>query len=393
MNLSHFFADLHIHIGRTEGGLPVKISAAGNLTFDRIVQEAAHRKGIHMIGIIDSHSPPVQAEIIQGLEKGRYQELPGGGLQYGRTTVILGTEIEVKKPGQGAAHVLVYFPTLDCIRFFSQWLSQYVRNMQLSTQRYHGCVPALEEKVAELGGILIPAHVFTPFKSVYGSAVDQMSQLLNLNKIAGVELGLSADTFMAEAISELAPFTFLSNSDSHSLPKIGREYNELVMARPDFQEWVLALQRKKGRHVSANYGLDPKLGKYHRTRCGNCNELANPGEVRCDHCGGTRMVKGVMDRIREIADLKGEPLYHRPPYIYQVPLEFIPKLGKKTLEKLLNRFGTEMNILHKAPLQEIADTVGERIAEYIGLARERRLVFEEGGGGTYGRVKAQKVEK
>ncbi|OYD09786.1 endonuclease Q family protein [Paludifilum halophilum] len=392
MTLQTVFADLHIHIGRTESGQPVKISAAKNLTFDRILWEAAHRKGIQMIGIIDSHSPPVQEEIAEGVESGRYRELPGGGLRYGETTVILGTEIEVKNPGQGAAHLLAYFPTLDRMSRFSQWLSRYVRNMQLSTQRYHGEISALEEKVTEMEGLLIPAHVFTPFKSVYGSAVDRLSQLLRLERITGVELGLSADSAMADGISELSPFSFLSNSDAHSLPKIGREYNELVVSEPDFEEFRRALTRKEGRRVAANYGLDPKLGKYHRTRCANCDELLPSGDsLRCPYCGKAKVIKGVMDRVREVSDQPSQSPDHRPPYMYQVPLEFIPKLGPKTLDKLLKQFGTEMNVLHRAPLKKVERAAGKGIAGHIRLARERRLEFEEGGGGTYGKVKSVEV--
>ncbi|MFC4078171.1 endonuclease Q family protein [Salinithrix halophila] len=389
MSRYRFFADLHIHIGRTEGGLPVKITGARNLTFDNILREAAHRKGIDMIGIIDAHSPPVQKEIEANIATGRYLEIPGGGLRYGETTAILGVEIEVREPGRGAAHVLAYFPDLASMKGFCVFLSRHIRNMQLSTQRFHGEIFRLEESVAEHGGLLIPAHVFTPFKSVYGSAANRMADLFHLDRLAGVELGLSADSSMADRIRELSRFSFLSNSDAHSLPKIAREYNELVMEEASFEELEKALFREEGRRVVANYGLDPKLGKYHRTRCANCDELLPSGERRCSYCGSLKIIKGVSDRISEIADSPSKAPVHRPPYVCQVPLEFIPKLGPKTLNKLLDRFGTEMEILHRAPLEEIESVIGKEIAYHIGLARERRLTFEEGGGGTYGRVKTR----
>ncbi|MCJ7752007.1 MAG: endonuclease Q family protein, partial [Armatimonadetes bacterium] len=40
------YADLHIHIGRTSAGRPVKITAARDLTFENIAKECATRKGI-----------------------------------------------------------------------------------------------------------------------------------------------------------------------------------------------------------------------------------------------------------------------------------------------------------------------------------------------------------
>jgi uncharacterized protein (TIGR00375 family) len=388
MSFRRVFADLHIHIGRTESGLPVKISAARNLTFHEIVREAAHRKGMDMIGIIDAHSPPVQEEIARGLETGIYREDPEGGIIYDGTTAILGAEIEVKERGMGPAHLLAYFPTFASIRRFTDWLSRHMKNVRLSTQRLHRPVRELQERVAEAGGLLIPAHVFTPFKSVYGSATDRMSRLLDMEGIIAVGLGLSADTSMADHLYELSRVSFVTNSDAHSLGKIGREYNELSLRRPSFRELELALRRSGGRRVSANYGLNPKLGKYYRTRCTGCGAIlsAQKGQA-CPHCGGTHIVKGVSDRIAEIADGPSKTPAHRPPYVYQVPLEFIPQLGPKTLERLLQRFGTEMNVLHKAPIEEVADVAGEVIAHAIRLARERRLEFEDGGGGTYGKVR------
>ncbi len=386
MKLERIFADLHIHIGRTESGQSVKISAARNLTFNRIVQEAYHRKGMQMIGIIDAHSPPVQEEIVQGLERGLYAEHSEGGLVYGETTVILGCELEVKEPGFGVAHLLTYFPTFEAIQTFTAWLSKYMKNVQLSTQRLHRPIAALEEKVAALGGILIPAHVFTPFKSIYGTATERMGQLLNLEQVAAVELGLSSDSAMADQLSELADKTFVSNSDAHSLPKIAREYNEFLLKTPSFLELKKVLLRQEGRRVIANYGLNPRLGKYYRTRCMNCEKQLEAISDCCPECGSKRVVRGVRDRLMRIADQPSTPPPHRPPYIHQVPLQFIPKLGPKTLDKLLKRFGTEMQILHVAKIEEIAAIAGETIAQYILLARQQRLVFAEGGGGEYGKV-------
>ena len=54
MTFRSFYADFHIHIGRTESGRPVKISGSRNLTFFNIVREAAERKGMDMIRLIDS---------------------------------------------------------------------------------------------------------------------------------------------------------------------------------------------------------------------------------------------------------------------------------------------------------------------------------------------------
>ena len=40
------YADLHVHIGRSENGKPIKITAARSLNFANIAKECADRKGI-----------------------------------------------------------------------------------------------------------------------------------------------------------------------------------------------------------------------------------------------------------------------------------------------------------------------------------------------------------
>lgn len=175
-----------------------------------------------------------------------------------------------------------------------------------------------------------------------------------------------------------------------TLGKIGREYNVIEMREPSFEELKLALRRSEGRRVSANFGLNPRLGKYHRTYCGGCGSIIDEAystSERCPYCGSPKLVQGVLDRILHIADrpLPQVPEY-RPAYHYQVPLEFIPGLGKRKLNQLLEAFGTEMNILHRAAEAELAVVAGAELAGLIVLARTGQLVLSSGGGGTYGKV-------
>ncbi|NRF89626.1 TIGR00375 family protein [Paenibacillus frigoriresistens] len=389
--MKSYYVDLHIHIGRTEKGQAVKISAANDLTFFNIAKEATVRKGMEIIGIIDCHSPSVQDDIMTYLDRGEMVELEGGGIRYQDTTIMLGCEIEVRDPGMGPAHLLAYMPNLKVMQGFTQWMKGHMKNVELSSQRIYVPARELQDEVLGRGGILIPAHIFTPHKSVFGSATSKMEYLLDLKGISAVELGLSADSEMAGLISELDAFTFVTNSDAHSLGKIGREYNEMKLAAPTYEELVKALHRQEERGLLANYGLNPRLGKYHRTYCSLCESVLNENDTtveRCADCGSNKIVKGVMDRIQHLADreLPYLPPY-RPPYHFQVPLEFIPGLGPKKLDQLLRRFGTEMNVLHRTTRDELASEVGEEIAAYIVKAREGSLQLEVGGGGRYGKVK------
>ncbi|MCR8633876.1 endonuclease Q family protein [Paenibacillus radicis (ex Xue et al. 2023)] len=392
MGFRSFYADLHIHIGRTESGQAVKISASNNLTFYNITHEASERKGIDIVGIIDCQSPAVQHEMQTYLDKGEMEELHGGGIRYHNTTVILGSEIEVRDPGMGTAHLLAYLPNLAVMQEFTVWMGKHMKNVGLSSQRIYVPAKVLQQEVLGRGGLLIPAHIFTPHKSVYGSCSTRMEHLLDLDGIAAVELGLSADSEMAGYISELDRYTYLTNSDAHSLAKIGREYNVLKLEEASFEELRKALAREDGRGVQANYGLNPRLGKYHRTYCADCSSVLDEQATaveRCLYCGSKRIVNGVLDRILNIADREvGHPFVpeDRPAYHYQVPLEYIPGLGPKKLQALLERFGTEMNLLHKVSCEELEQAAGTEIAEYIVQAREDKLMLQVGGGGKYGKV-------
>ncbi|MFV9510753.1 endonuclease Q family protein [Tepidibacillus sp. LV47] len=384
--MKSYFADLHIHIGWTETKKPVKISASKNLTFRNIIQEAYHRKGLDMIGIIDAHSPLVQREIQSLLQEGMIQELAEGGLRYQDLTILLGSEIEIKEENRGEAHYLVFLPYFEDMVLFSDWMKKRMKNIQLSSQRLYVSTRELQKETKIREGLFIPAHIFTPFKSVYGNCCKRMEEVLDLSLIDAVELGLSSDTEMADQIVELHPFTFVTNSDAHSLAKIGREYNQIQMETPSFKELTLALRRIDGRRVISNYGLDPKLGKYYKSRCAKCETLVIDESV-CPKCDSQQMIKGVSNRIREIATL-AHPKHpeHRPPYIHQVPLEFIPKLGPKTLDRLLEHFGTEMNIIHRVKKEDLLTVVFEPIADMIIKARTGQLKVEMGGGGLYGKV-------
>jgi uncharacterized protein (TIGR00375 family) len=362
-----YFADLHIHIGRTNTGRPVKITASNTLTLERILVEASDHKGINMIGVIDCHVPEVLETIEQRINDGTCMEHEDGGIQFKDTTLLLGSEIEIyDKNCQGPIHVLVFLPTLESMKQFSLWLAARMKNVTLSSQRIYEEGIVLQQQIKELSGLFIPAHIFTPFKSLYGKGVEKsLSEVFDPTLIDAVELGLSSNTEMADGLSELHQYPFVTNSDAHSLAKIGREYQKIRMEAPTFQELKKALKNQDGRRIESNYGLNPLLGKYHQS---------------------TGEIKGVSDRLKELSDAEEQPV-NRPPYIHQVPLQFIPGVGPKMLERLKDYFKTEMTILHEAEEQALARVVPDKIVKYILAAREGVLEVKAGGGGIYGKVK------
>ncbi|MEH7333762.1 endonuclease Q family protein [Neobacillus drentensis] len=385
--MNRYYVDLHIHIGRTWTGKPVKITGAKSLTFTNIIEHARHEKGLNMVGIIDSHSPEVILEMESLINSGEIYEHPDGGLVFGDLTVIPGSELEIyDEQCNGPIHLLCYFPNLTIMREFSAWLSNHLKNIQLSSQRIYVSGRVLQTKVKKLRGIFIPAHVFTPFKSLYGKGVNHsLTEVLDPDLIDGIELGLSSDTSMADQLGELHRYTFVTNSDAHSLAKIAREYQVAAMKEPTFLELQKALKGEDGRQIIANYGLDPLLGKYHKTVCAECLNHVSEEDQLCDLCGNKKIIKGVADRILELKTADESPP-GRPPYVHQVPLEFIPGLGPKLLEKLVNHFGSEMAILHEVPYEALKEVVPAKIADLIMKAREGKINLAAGGGGKYGKI-------
>ncbi len=390
------FADLHVHIGRSENGKPIKITAARSLNFANIAKECADRKGINIVGIIDCASPYVIEDIENFLKTGDAYELEDGGIIYkDKVCIILGSEVETSEKGRngkkGAAHNCCYFPHLKDIKAFSNELSHHLKNITLSTQRTDLSGYELIDMVEKYNGILVPAHCFTPFKSYYGNCTDRLENIFKekYDKIFAIELGLSADTNYADMISELENKSFVTNSDAHSLPKIAREYNKLLVGSISFKELIKALKGEDGRKILANYGMDPKLGKYNRTYCETCDKRI-PGDVpvmSCPDCDSKNITMGVYDRVVLLRDKKiSKSPKSRPPYIYQIPLTFVPGIGGKTIDKLLDTFGTEMTILHKLSNDDIEAAVGDKIASNIIKVRNGDMHIIEGGGGVYGKV-------
>ncbi len=384
------FADLHIHIGRSENNKPIKITAARSLNFANIAKECSDRKGINIAGIIDCASPYVIEDIEKFLKTGEAYEIKDGGIIYKeKVCIILGSEIETSEIGIngkcGSAHNICFFPRLEDIKGFSMEMQKHIKNITLSSQRANISAYVLIDIVEKYNGILIPAHCFTPHKSFYGNCTDSLRKIFKekYDRVPAIELGLSSDTNLADNISELENKTFVTNSDAHSLPKIAREYNKILVNDISFKELLMALKNEEGRRIIANYGLDPKLGKYHRTYCEVC-EKNIPGTApvtKCDTCDSKNITMGVYDRIQAIKDKSvSKSPKTRPEYVYQIPLSFIPGVGNKVMDKLLNNFETEMNILHKLSIDDLEAVVGEKLAKNIINAREGKMSITEGGG-------------
>jgi len=301
--------------------------------------------------------------------------------------LIPGCEVETRE----GVHLITYLPTVESLKKYGQYMKKRIKNPTLSTQKAQVSVGDIMNLAVLLDGIFCPAHAFTPHKGIYGALTPRLTSILGRESatIEALELGLSADTDMADLIGETRGFTFLSNSDAHSSPNIGREYNLFRLGDNNFTELRYALENLHERRIMANYGMDPRMGKYHRSYCNDCDLIVDeaPPVEKCPVCGGSQLVTGVLDRVMAIRDYD-EPRHPvgRPPYHYRVPLKELPGLGPKSLNKLITLLGDEIKITEEASLDDIARISSPEIAAMIGRMRLGRLEIIPGGGGRYGKV-------
>ena len=127
-------------------------------------------------------------------------------------------------------HSLLFAPNIEVAEKFNKELVKKGVNITSDGRPIMGLRPPelLEMLMAiDERSFLIPCHVWTPWFSLYGSmsGFDSIEECFGSYSkyIYGVETGLSSDPCMNWRIDELKNRSILSNSDSHSPIKMGRE--------------------------------------------------------------------------------------------------------------------------------------------------------------------------
>ena len=244
--------------------------------------------------------------------------------------------------------------------------------------------------------IVGPAHIFTPWTGIF-KTYDSIEECYG-QKVDFVELGLSSDTILADTIEELHDYPFLTNSDSHSPwpHRIGREFNKIDLSELSFKALKKAIGSDK---ILENYGINPRMGKYHETGCIKCYKLydikdAQNNNMKCS-CGG-QIKKGVKSRIDELSTLaEGKHPKNRPHYQYVLPLaELLSTVHDKGVttkyvqtryNQLIEEFSNEIDVLINIPVEKIA-IIDKKLASIIQAYRTNNLDVIPGRGGQYGTV-------
>ncbi|MFX0041882.1 MAG: endonuclease Q family protein [Candidatus Hodarchaeota archaeon] len=430
-------ADLHIHS-------PHSIGVSKSLSLDTMV-ETCKKKGLNILGTGDVLQPDWLKYLEQKLQKNN-----DGAYSYKDVYFILQTEIE----DQDSVHEVVFFESFDSVRKIQKKLAPYSKNIldQWGGRPRVNLSPAeLVDIITEEGALIGPAHAFTPFKAIFRqNKFETLNECYQdaFKKVFFIELGLSANTNLADRLDCLKNVTFLSNSDAHSQDprSLGREFNKFDIDNPSFEEILLAIKRKESRKIILNVGLHPKLGKYYNMFCNKCrrrilfkkakknvqnlfNQYSitenfiiiftdNPQVAKKQYIGQVAKNKmvcpackeelsknfkvklGVSERIDVISTYE-KPIHpeHRPHYINAVPLIDIIRSIKKIkstssksvlndYNNIINELGNEFEILIDLPFDKI-DKFDKNIASLIKAFRNDEIEYTPGGGGTYGQIKLE----
>jgi uncharacterized protein (TIGR00375 family) len=326
------------------------------------------------------------------------------------TRFILTAEISciyTKKDRVRKIHIIVFAPSFEVVEKINVQLG-WIGNLKSDGRPILG-LDAKELAKIVLGAsencLVVPAHIWTPWFSLFGSksgfdSIEECFEDYSKYIYAG-ETGLSSDPAMNWRLSALDKITLISNSDAHSPAKIGREAN-VFDTEINYQAIVDAIKNKDPKKFLYTVEFFPEEGKYHFDGHRNCNIRSSPQETKkyngiCPVCGKPLTV-GVLNRVEELAD---RPEGFKPegviPFKSLVPLEEIiadvlgQGTGTKQVEKeyngLVEKLGSEFNVLLDASKEKLASVTLPEIVEGIIKVREGRVIKEPGYDGVYGKIR------
>jgi len=385
-----FDCDLQLH-GPYAGGVSKYLSIP-------LLAEQSRLKGLEILVTGDIQHQKwfehVNAHLIEN-QNGVYMD------KDEKTFFIIGTEVE----DHHRIHHLIYLPDLTAAAEFREKVKPFgiLDCSMCGRPKLRQSPEQLSQIVSDVGGFMGPGHSFTPYTGLF-SRYDSVAEAYGdqAKKIPFLELGLSADTDMADTILSNHQYAFLSSSDAHSAwpHRLGREWNRIRLKEPSFKELETAVWDRSGERIEFNAGLNPREGKYHATACNLCytqyplRDAIESFKMKCPACGGD-IKRGVADRIKMLSDTPtGKHPSFRPPYKHQLPLAEIIQLAlfaKSPMTKnvqskwrdYIDVYKDEINVLIDAPESELIETNPE-IGNKIKAFRNGLVYYTPGGGGKYG---------
>ena len=238
-----FRTDLHIH---------TLLSPCGDLEMSPAnIVALACKRGLDIIGITD-HNTTKQCELVWKLA------------QKSNLTVIPGCEMTSREE----VHCLGLFEDFDALRIFQNFLDEHLtiipnkpdlfgyqvvldedENVLEEIENYLGSsldvsIEEVEQKVHELSGIFIPAHIDRPRNSIYSQLGFFPPEL----KVDALQISkLAEEKTIREKYQISQDITVVKFSDTHFPADLGKIYTLFEMESPLFCEIRKALHGEDGR--------------------------------------------------------------------------------------------------------------------------------------------------
>lgn len=400
--------DLHIHSKYSR-------SCSRDLELPKIASVCV-KKGIDIVATGDFTHPKWFEHIQKEL-----QEVGNTGLfelknEKNPTRFILGTEISCiykDKDKCRRVHLLIFAPSLQAVEKINIEFDKRGLNRKSDGRPIIGLsAKKLLELIlrADKRCFMIPAHAWTPWFAIFGSksGYDSLQECFEelTDQIGAIETGLSSDPTMNHRLEKLDKITLVSNSDAHSLEKLGREANVFSFAKEseitydEIKKIIFTGDRKKFLYTIEFY---PEEGMYQYDGHAVCNVCLSPKQSKkekniCPKCKKPLTI-GVEHRVDDLAsrEVGKIPWEKFIPHKYIVPLSEIlsqilevgPKSKKVVAEyeHLIKNIGSEFYILVKAGKEEI-----EKHAHYpelwraIDNMRTGRVDLSPGYDGVFGKI-------
>ncbi len=445
-----FVADLHLHSKYSRAVSPsMTLSVMEQYARQKGIDVLTAADWTHPVWFNEMQTQ--LEETSEGLYKLKVIKSSSHQVEGREVLFLLSTEIaSIYKQGSKLRriHNLVFVPNFETAEKVSKELLRRGCNLSsdgrpivgLTSKNLLELILTIDERC-----FLIPCHIWTPHFGMYGSAsgFDSIEESFGeLSKyIYGIETGLSSDPDMNWQVKELANRSILSFSDAHSPAKMGREatvfrvknkkhesgimnHGKLELSYDDFRR---AIMRDEDGKLDIGYTVEfyPEEGKYHYSGHRNCKVVVGPEELRaagaaCPVCR-RRLTEGVLLRVQQLSsdelvgrakipltpfnkggntDVKWytDKIGLQPSYVKLVPLlEIVAEAlsyrsvtSKKVqgiYAELCRGIGSEMDILLRASVENIARVGGARVAEGVARVRSGDIVIDPGYDGEYGRVR------
>lgn len=393
-----YLADFHIHS---------RYSLATSKEADlKGYSKMAVIKGLNVLGTGDFTHPKQVEDIKKSLT-----DLNNGLFKLNETIFILSAEVSCiyRKAGRTRKlHLIILMPSIEAVERFNKSIEKLGK--LASDGR-----PVLASKTEDMGkmimelalaasdqAMVIPAHIWTPWFSLFGSrsgfdSIEECFEDLSTH-IRAIETGLSSDPKMNRMVKQFDNINIISNSDAHSPSKLGREATILQIDATSLSYDLIYKALQTGKGLKGTLEFFPEEGKYFYDGHRNCNISLHPGESAkhkniCPVCKKA-LTLGVLSRVMDLSR-KEEKDDNHPYCEYLVPLVQIISevIGKRENSKIvvshynnmINKFGNELNILRRLSTNDIA-SYNLQIADAILRIRNRNIKLIPGYDGVYGKI-------